>query len=111
MALLARAARLVGPRRRGGRILIQTFSPQHYAVAATRRHDYEAFYAEELVKDNPEDTKNMYAMANLYRPGAPTPSITPETTNDLTRPSGRLLSAQPPSHPKMASSHPTGTSL
>ncbi len=23
-------------------------------------------YAEELVKDNPEDTKNMYAMANLY---------------------------------------------
>ncbi len=24
------------------------------------------FYAEELVKDNPEDVKNMYAMANLY---------------------------------------------
>ena len=23
-------------------------------------------YAEELVKDNPDDTKNMYAMANLY---------------------------------------------
>lgn len=34
MALLARAARLVGPRARGGRILIQTFSPRHEVVQA-----------------------------------------------------------------------------
>ncbi|WP_300622913.1 hypothetical protein [Ilumatobacter sp.] len=34
MALLVRAARLVGPRARGGRILIQTFVPHHDVVQA-----------------------------------------------------------------------------
>ena len=34
MALLARAARLVGPRRRGGRLLIQTFTPRHEVIQA-----------------------------------------------------------------------------
>jgi primosomal protein N' (replication factor Y) len=34
MALLARAARLVGPRKRGGRILVQTFLPTHQVVQA-----------------------------------------------------------------------------
>jgi primosomal protein N' (replication factor Y) len=34
MALLVRAARLVGPRARGGRILVQTFLPHHDVVQA-----------------------------------------------------------------------------
>jgi primosomal protein N' (replication factor Y) len=34
MALLARAARLVGPRARGGRILVQTFLPEHPVIQA-----------------------------------------------------------------------------
>lgn len=34
MALLVRAARLVGPRQRGGRILVQTFLPHHEVVQA-----------------------------------------------------------------------------
>lgn len=34
MALLVRAARLVGPRERGGRILVQTFSPGHDVIQA-----------------------------------------------------------------------------
>ena len=34
MALLVRAARLVGPRDRGGRIIIQTFMPRHPVVQA-----------------------------------------------------------------------------
>lgn len=34
MALLVRAARLVGPRDRGGRILVQTFLPDHEVVQA-----------------------------------------------------------------------------
>ena len=39
MALLARAARLVGPRQRGGRILVQTFLPDHSVVQAALRAD------------------------------------------------------------------------
>ena len=34
MALLVRAARLVGPRERGGRILVQTFVPRHEVIQA-----------------------------------------------------------------------------
>lgn len=34
MALLVRAARLVGPRSRGGRILVQTFVPDHEVIQA-----------------------------------------------------------------------------
>jgi primosomal protein N' (replication factor Y) len=34
MALLVRAARLVGPRSRGGRILVQTFMPDHEVIRA-----------------------------------------------------------------------------
>jgi primosomal protein N' (replication factor Y) (superfamily II helicase) len=39
MALLARAARLVGRRARGGRILVQTFLPQHVVLQAAVRAD------------------------------------------------------------------------
>ncbi|MBK9970970.1 MAG: hypothetical protein IPP16_09620 [Acidimicrobiaceae bacterium] len=34
MALLVRAGRLVGPRRGGGRVLVQTFAPQHEVLQA-----------------------------------------------------------------------------
>lgn len=31
-----------------GRVIIQTFNPLHYALKHARRHDYEAFYSEEI---------------------------------------------------------------
>ena len=31
-----------------GRVIIQTFNPQHYALQHTRTHDYKAFYQEEM---------------------------------------------------------------
>jgi len=31
-----------------GRVVIQTFNPQHYALQHTRTHDYKAFYQEEM---------------------------------------------------------------
>ena len=34
MALLTRAARLLGPRRRGGRLMVQTFMPHHEVIQA-----------------------------------------------------------------------------
>jgi primosomal protein N' (replication factor Y) len=32
----------------GGRVILQTFQPDHYVIQATAGHDYEAFYAREL---------------------------------------------------------------
>lgn len=31
----------------GGRVVLQTFQPEHYAIQAAAKHDYDAFYAEE----------------------------------------------------------------
>jgi primosomal protein N' (replication factor Y) len=31
-----------------GRVVIQTYTPQHYAIAAAAQHDYESFFAQEI---------------------------------------------------------------
>ena len=36
-----------------GRVVIQTFLPDHYAIALARTHDYPSFYREELARRRP----------------------------------------------------------
>ncbi len=46
--LLSQVAGRAGRGALGGRVVIQTFSPEHYAVRAAAKHDYHAFYEKEL---------------------------------------------------------------
>jgi primosomal protein N' (replication factor Y) len=46
--LIAQVAGRAGRGVRGGRVLVQTFHPDHYAVEAAARHDYEGFARKEL---------------------------------------------------------------
>jgi primosomal protein N' (replication factor Y) len=46
--LIAQVAGRTGRGRQGGRVLVQTMSPDHPAIAAAVRHDYERFAAHEL---------------------------------------------------------------
>jgi primosomal protein N' (replication factor Y) (superfamily II helicase) len=46
--LMAQVAGRAGRANKPGRVLIQTYSTDHYAVQAAASHDYEAFYKEEL---------------------------------------------------------------
>ncbi len=46
--LVTQVAGRTGRGDKGGRVLVQTFSPDHFAIAAAVRHDYHAFAAAEL---------------------------------------------------------------
>jgi primosomal protein N' (replication factor Y) len=46
--LLTQVAGRAGRSHRGGRVIVQTYNPGHYAVQAASRHDYAAFFEREL---------------------------------------------------------------
>ena len=46
--LLTQVAGRAGRRAPGSRVVVQTYTPGHYAIKAAARHDYDAFYAEEI---------------------------------------------------------------
>jgi primosomal protein N' (replication factor Y) len=46
--LLSQVAGRAGRGVRGGRVVIQTYSPEHYAIQAAARHDYLSFYHQEI---------------------------------------------------------------
>ncbi len=46
--LLTQVAGRAGRSPLGGRVVLQTFQPEHYAIQAAARHDYAGFYAQEL---------------------------------------------------------------
>jgi primosomal protein N' (replication factor Y) len=45
--LLAQVAGRAGRGPRGGRVIVQTYTPDHYAIQTAAQHDYDAFYAQE----------------------------------------------------------------
>jgi primosomal protein N' (replication factor Y) len=46
--LLSQVAGRAGRGPSGGRVIIQSFSPEHYAIQAAARHDYASFYEQEI---------------------------------------------------------------
>ncbi len=46
--LLTQVAGRAGRRTAGGQVIVQTYTPEHYAIQAAARHDYRAFYTQDL---------------------------------------------------------------
>ncbi|MEJ5199877.1 MAG: primosomal protein N', partial [Anaerolineae bacterium] len=47
--LLTQVAGRAGRSTLGGEVIVQTYHPEHYAVVAASRHDYEGFYRQEMI--------------------------------------------------------------
>jgi primosomal protein N' (replication factor Y) len=47
-SLLTQVAGRAGRRGPGSRVVVQSYTPEHYAIQAASRHDYEQFFAEEI---------------------------------------------------------------
>jgi primosomal protein N' (replication factor Y) len=46
--LLTQVAGRAGRSTLGGQVIVQTYHPEHYAIVAASRHDYEEFYRQEM---------------------------------------------------------------
>ena len=46
--LLTQTAGRCGRAQKEGKVIIQTFNPEHYAIELSKRHDYKAFFKEEM---------------------------------------------------------------
>lgn len=63
--LLTQVAGRAGRGDKPGRVIIQTFRPNHYAVQAAARHDYAAFFAREIAEREHAKYPPFRRMANI----------------------------------------------
>ena len=63
--LLTQVAGRAGRSRRGGRVVIQTYTPEHYAIQAAALHDYHAFYRKEIAFRREQGYPPLRRMARL----------------------------------------------
>ena len=63
--LLTQVAGRAGRSLRGGRVVIQTYTPDHYVIQAAAQHDYAAFFARELGHRREFDYPPVHRLARL----------------------------------------------
>jgi len=69
-SLVAQVAGRAGRGRQAGRVLVQTWQPEHYALAAARTHDYDSFYAQETAFRRELDYPPFFDLVALRLDGA-----------------------------------------
>ena len=72
--ILAQVAGRAGRSKIGGRVIIQSYTPEHYAIVAAAQHDYAAFYEQEISFRRQQDdppfsrlTRLLYSHTNAAR--------------------------------------------
>ena len=69
-SLVAQVAGRAGRGQQAGRVIVQTWQPDHYALEAARTHDYDAFYARETVFRRELDYPPFFDLVALRLDGA-----------------------------------------
>jgi len=68
-SLLVQVAGRSGRGERSGRVMVQTYSPDHYALQCASRHDYQAFYEQEIAFRQPLGYPPFGHLVNLVLTG------------------------------------------
>jgi primosomal protein N' (replication factor Y) (superfamily II helicase) len=67
-ALLSQVAGRAGRGDKPGKVIVQTFNPEHYAIMTARTHDFPAFYEREIAgRGNPEHLYPPFTRLGLVR--------------------------------------------
>ncbi len=69
-SLVAQVAGRAGRGQQAGRVLVQTWQPDHYALEAARTHDYDSFYAKETAFRRELDYPPFFDLVALRLDGA-----------------------------------------
>jgi primosomal protein N' (replication factor Y) len=80
--LVTQVAGRTGRGEKGGRVLVQTFNPDHPAILAAVRHDYEAFAAKELPPREEHDYPPFASLIRLVVRG-PSESCTGQFADEI----------------------------
>lgn len=73
--LLTQMAGRAGRGEQAGRVLVQTYCPDHYAIQAARRHDYRTFYDEEIAMRRRLRLPPFVRLIELTLIGSPRPRV------------------------------------
>ncbi len=88
--LVTQVAGRTGRGDRGGRVIVQTFSPEHPAIQAASRHDYEQFATDEMVNRRKFNYPPLGSVARIIIRG-PVENVTEAVADSLL---GRLEAAR-----------------
>ena len=82
--LVTQVAGRTGRGNRGGRVIVQTFSPEHPAIQAAARHDYQAFAENEMIQRRKFHYPPLGSVARIILRG-PTEEVTEAVAEALVR--------------------------
>jgi primosomal protein N' (replication factor Y) len=63
--ILAQVAGRAGRGKLGGKVIVQSYTPDHYAIAAAAKHDYATFYEQEIAFRRQQDNPPFSRLARL----------------------------------------------
>ncbi len=79
-ALLTQVAGRAGRSSLGGRVIVQTYHPEHYAILAASHHDYEGFYRQEIAFRREQNYPPLSRLATLIYHNSQVAKAQSETT-------------------------------
>ena len=104
--MIAQVAGRSGRASKKGRVIIQTYSPEHYSIEYARHHDYKGFYEQEIMLRKEMGYPPFSSIANILISGTVEGEVI-KYANDI----GRFLDEHIKQHPGIEKLGPTAAAI